>query len=104
MNKLDDMIADLLDMDIVKADNTVAFSNEARQLIHEIAETCNTIPIVEETREQAEEYARGLSVEQVYTDMLYKIVEAPTKIHMRMSARMLIPIIDQKLRSVGTEG
>ncbi len=53
MKKLDDMIADLLDMDIVKADNKVAFSNEARQLIHEIAEMCSAIPIVDETREQA---------------------------------------------------
>lgn len=104
MKKLDDMIADLLDMDIVKSDNTVVFSNEARQLIHEIAEKCSTIPIVDETRQQAEEYARGLSAEQVYTDMLYKIVEAPTRIHMRVSARMLIPIIDQKLRNAETEG
>lgn len=58
---------------------------------------------MDETREQ-EEYARGLSAEQVYTNMLYKIVKAPTKIHMRVSARILIPIIDQKLRNVGTEG
>lgn len=104
MKNLDDMIADLLDMDIVKTDNKVVFSNEARQLIHEIAEKCSTIPIVDETREQAEEYASGLSAEQVYTDMLYKIVEAPTRIHMRVSARMLIPIIDQKLQNVGGEG
>lgn len=70
MRDVDEMIERLLDMDIVKADNTVVFSNEARQLIHEIAEKCSTIPIVDETREQAEEYARGLSAEQVYTDML----------------------------------
>lgn len=104
MKELDDMIADLLDMDIVKSDNTVVFFNEAKLLIHEIAEKCSSIPIVDETREQAEEYARGLSAEQVYTDMLYKIVEAPTRIHMRVSARMLIPIIDQKLQSAETEG
>lgn len=101
---IDEMIEKLLDMDIVKADNTVAFSDEARQLIHDIAEKCNSILIMEKTREQAEEYARGLSAEQVYTDMLYKIVDAPTWIHMRVSARMLIPIIDQKLLSVETEG
>lgn len=102
--EIDKMIEKLLGMDIVKADNTVIFSNEARQLIHKIAEKCSTIPIVDETRERAEEYARRLSAEQVYTDMLYKIVEAPTRIHMRVSARMLIPIIDQKLRSVEVEG
>ena len=102
--EIDKMVEELLGMDIVKSDNTVTFSNEAKQLIHEIAEKCSIIPIVEEAREQAEEYSRGLSAEQVYTDMLYKIVEAPTSIHMRVSAHMLIPIIDQKLRSAETEG
>lgn len=102
--EIDKMIEDLLEMDIVKPDNTVTFSDEAKQIIHEIARKCRSIPIVDETREQAEKYARGLSAEQVYTDMLYKIVEAPTRIHMRVSARMLIPIIDQKLRSTETEG
>ena len=96
--EIDKMIEDLLEMDIVKADNTVVFSNEARQLIHEIAEKCSIIPIVDEIRKQAEEYARDLSAEQVYTDMLCKIVEAPTRIHMRVSARMLIPVIDRKLK------
>lgn len=102
--EIDKMVEELLGMDIVKSDNTVTFSNEAKQLIHEIAEKCSIIPIVDETREQAEEYARGLSAEQVYTDMLYKIVEAPTRIHMRVSVRMLIPIIDQKLQSAEMEG
>ena len=104
MRDVDEMIERLLDMDIVGEDNSIVFTDGAKQLIHEIAEKCSTIPIVDETREQAEEYARGLSVEQVYTDMLYKIVEAPTRIHMRVSARMLIPIIDQKLQNVGGKG
>lgn len=99
--EIDGMIEKLLEMEIIGEDNSVVFSAEAKQLIHEIAVKCSTIPIVDETREQAEEYARGLSAEQVYIDMLYKIVAAPTRIHMRMSARMLIPIIDQKLRAGG---
>ena len=51
MYDVDEMIERLLDMDIVKADNTVVFSNEAKLLIHEIAEKCGSIPIVDETRE-----------------------------------------------------
>ena len=84
MMGIDKMVVELLGMDIVKSDNTVVFSNEAKLLIHEIAEKCSSIPIVDETREQAEEYARGLSAEQVYTDMLYKIAEAPTRLHIRV--------------------
>lgn len=94
----------MTDMEVVGGNNSIVFTDEAKLLIHEIAKKCNTIPIVDETREQAEEYARGLSAEQVYADMLYKIVEAPTRIHMMVSARMLIPVIDQKLPSVETEG
>ena len=42
------------------------------ELIHEISEKCKGIQIVEQTREQAEEYAKDLSAEQVYVDMLYE--------------------------------
>ena len=100
---IDEMIEQLLGMDIVGDNDTVIFSNEAKQLIHEIAKRCNTIPIVNETKEQAEQYGEGFTAEQIYVDMLYKIVDAPTRIHMRMSARMLIPVIDKKLREGGDE-
>lgn len=98
MKNTDDMIADLMEMVDIKTDNLVVFSDEAKQLIHNIAEKCSSIPIVQKTREQAEEYARDLSAEQVYTDMLYKIVKAPTRTHMLMAARLLIPIISRKLK------
>lgn len=100
--KIDDLICDLLEEPIVQEDNTIIFTERAVRLIHEIAERCNEIPIVQETQEQAEEYAEGLSAEQVYVDMLHKIVAAPTRIHMTMSVRMLIPIIDRKLKEVET--
>lgn len=97
---IDEMIEQLLDMNLV-GDDTVTFSDEAKQLIHEIAEKCNMIPIVNETKEQAEDYAKELSAEQVYLDMLVKIVKAPTAILMIMSAKMLIPIISRKLKERG---
>lgn len=99
--EIDKMIEELLGMDIVNEDNTLAFSAESEQLIHKIAAKCSSIPIVDETREQAEAYAEGLSAEEVYLDMCRKIVSAPTRIHMMMSARMLIPVIDRKLREEG---
>lgn len=95
---IDKMIDQLLDMDIVRDDNSVEFSEEAKKIIHQIALKCNEIPIIKETQEKAEQYGKNLSAEQVYIEMLYKIVEAPTSIHMIMSARMLIPIIDRKIR------
>lgn len=96
---IDEMIAQLLDMELAGKDGKITFSKEAEGLIHRIAEKCSTISIVKETQEQAEAYAQELFPEQIYIDMLEKIVQAPTRIHMRVVARMLIPIIDQKIRS-----
>lgn len=98
---IDDLICELLEEPVDQEDNKIVFTSKSVELIHEIAEACNDIPIVHKTKEQAEDYAEGLSAEQVYEDMLLKIVEAPTSIHMRMSAKMLIPIISRKLKERG---
>lgn len=97
--KIDDLIGDLLDEPSVQDDDSVVFTDKALGLIHEIAEKCKDIPVVKENQRQMEEYAAGLSAEEIYVDMLNKIVEAPTKIHMRMLVRLLIPIISDKLKS-----
>lgn len=99
--KIDDLISGLLDEPMEQEDNGIVFTSRATELIHEIAEMCNDIPIVQKTKEQVEDYAKELSAEQVYLDMLVKIVEEPTAIHMKMSAKMLIPIISQKLKDRG---
>ena len=96
--KIDDLICDLLDEPSVQDDDSVVFTDRALELIHEIAEKCKDIPIVKENQKQMEEYAAGLSAEEIYVDMLIKIAAAPTAIHMRMSASMLIPIISAKLK------
>jgi hypothetical protein len=98
MNEIDDKVAALLELPIVEKNGEIQLTNAHRDLIHEISEMCNNIEIVQDTQQEAENYAEGLTAEQVYIDMLNKIVSAPTRIHMRLSARMLIPIIDRKLK------
>ncbi len=97
MKKLDYMIVDLLEMNLTESNGRVVFTDEVKELIHSIAKRCNEIPIVQQTGEWAREYTEGLSPEEIYTDMLYKIVEAPTRLHMKVAVRMLIPVIDKKL-------
>lgn len=101
MNKIDDKVAVLLELPLPDKNGEIQLTDAHIQLIHEIGEMCNDIPLVQDTKEQAEDYAEGLSAEQVYMDMLVKIVEAPTAIHMKMSAKMLIPIISRKLKERG---
>lgn len=97
---IDELMEKLLEEPVVNNDEIV-FTSRAVELIHEISEKCKGIQIVEQTREQAEKYAKDLSAEEVYYDMLRKIVDAPTTLHMKCSVRMLVPIIDRKLKERG---
>ena len=97
---IDELMEKLLE-EPVADNNEIVFTSRAVELIHEISEKCKGIRIVEQTREQAEEYAKDLSAEEVYYDMLRKIVDAPTTLHMKCSVRMLVPIIDRKLKERG---
>lgn len=98
---VDDLIYELLEEPVAQEDNNIVFTSRSVELIHEIAEMCNAIPIVQKTKDQVKDYGKELSAEQVYLDMLVKIVDAPTAIHMKMSAKMLIPIISRKLKERG---
>lgn len=98
MRYIDEMVERLLDMDIIGEDNSITFTDEAKQLIHEISEECMKTSMIVENKDRMDEYGKGISAEEVYVDMLHKIVDAPTSLHMCMSARLLIPIVDQKLR------
>ncbi len=98
MRDIDEMVERLLDMDIIGEDNSITFTDEAKKLIHEISERCMDATLIVENKDRIDQYGEGLSAEEVYVDMLHKIVDAPTSMHMRMTVRLLIPIIDQKLR------
>ena len=94
---IDELMEKLLEEPVVD-NNEIVFTSRAIELIHLIAEECKDIPIVKRMQEQAGDYAKDLTAEQVYYDMLCKIVDAPTTLHMKCSIRMLVPIIDQKLK------
>lgn len=66
---IDELMEKLLEEPVVD-NNEIVFTSRAVELIHEISEKCKGIQIVEQTREQAEEYAKDLSAEEVYYDIL----------------------------------
>lgn len=102
MRDIYEMVERLLDMDIIGEDNSITFTDEAKQLIHEISERCMGATLIVENKDRMDQYSKGLTAEEVYVYMLYKIVDAPTSLYMCMIARMLIPVIDQKLKEEKT--
>lgn len=99
MRKIDDLVIKLLEYDLRPTpQGGWEITEEMRALIHEIAEECNALEIVQRVTEGKEEWLEQATPEEIYIHMLKKIVEAPTRMHMICVPRVLIPLIDQKLR------
>ena len=80
-------------------DGTVEFSEESKKLIHEVAEKCRILPIYQQNKEKVNTYKDGMTAKQVYIDMCFKIVNAPTQIHMMMAPKLILPVIDDLLQA-----
>lgn len=104
MKNIDELITDFIEMGHLNDRDEVVFTDEAKELIHEIAERCKNMPLVSKTQEEADKFAADMSPEDIYWHMLYKIIEAPTHLHMIASTYMLIPLIDRKLRGEELKG
>lgn len=102
---MDKLIENLLDMELINDNDTVEFTDEARELIHIIAEKCRETTVYKRAAVKSGEYAKTMSAEDMYKDMLLKIVDANTRYEMIIATRLIIPLIDAKLvRAGGIDG
>ena len=98
---MDKLIENLLDMELINDNGEVDFTDEARELIHIIAEKCRETTVYKKAVVKSEEYAKTMSAEDMYKDMLLKIVDANTRYEMIITTRLIIPLIDDKLVKAG---
>lgn len=77
----------------------VRFLDRNAQLIFEIENIIKDgTKIIDDRKDSYMELAGIVPAEQVYLDLLLKVAEAPTKIHIMACIKNLIPIIADKLR------
>ena len=62
-------------------------------------EKCRILPIYQQNKEKVNTYKDGMTAKQVYIDMCFKIVNAPTQIHMMMAPKLILPVIDDLLQA-----
>lgn len=98
--ELDKEILKLLNMLVVE--DKMEFSKEARGLITDIAKECRKLELYKNSPiEKKDGYltsAYAPTADDVAWDMFKKIIEAPTAVHMAAVPRLLIPILDDKLK------
>lgn len=100
---MEEKIIKILKLVQTKEDGTVEFSEESRKLIHEVAEECRKLPIYQKNKEKENTYKDGMTAKQVYMDMCFKIVNAPTQIRMMMTPKLMLPVIDDLLQGEMSE-
>ena len=93
-----ELVIELLDEPVEDENNRIKFTERSIELIHQIADICKESSLANKGKERIETYARGKSAGDVYCDMLYKTVAAPTNMHMVSTVKLLIPVIDEKLK------
>lgn len=96
--KFSELVVELLNEPVEEENGRIKFTERSIELIHQIADICKVFSLTEKRKERIETYAREKSAEDVYYDMLCKIVAAPTNMHMVSTVKLLIPVIDEKLK------
>lgn len=97
---MEEKIIRILELVKVEDNGTVEFSKDSKKLIHEVAEECRNLSLYKNNKEKVETYKKGLTVDQVYMDMCYKITNAPTSFYMMSVPRMMLPVIDDLLQEM----
>ncbi len=95
--EFDDLIVKILD-EVKIEDVDPIFTEEGIKMIALAAEYARETKIYVNNREKEPEGWKKASAEELYTNMLYKIVDAPTRLHQVATTRMMLPAIDEELR------
>lgn len=94
---MEKLIFKLIDMDLIDNNGNVVFTDEAKELIHTIANQCRNTKLYQHATEKAHVFSEGKTAEELYSKMLTRIAFAPTQLHMISSAILIIPLISDKL-------
>jgi hypothetical protein len=98
MDKIDILMEKLLNMNL-SVNNLIVINPEAETIIHEIAEMCRKTELYKELEESIKVRYAHISADELYSQMLHKIVDAPTKFHIASVIRIMIPAIDDALNN-----
>ena len=102
---IDELVEELLDISAVGDDEEFVFTKDITEKIHFIADKCRETRIYSRSSNKIamERYVGALDTDNmsamdVYTDMLIKIINAPTNAHMWVVPRLLLPVVSDKLK------
>ena len=91
------LMVELLDSHVTATPEAIEITERGRQIIDEISDFAEQTQIFQKNKGGGEIFDDA-TAPQVYGYMLDRIVNAPTRVHMNMSALLIMPFLRQKLQ------
>ena len=99
IDELPDLMVRIIEESEELKDGDVRFSDEAKKLIHEVAEYSRNTAIYKDSSDRSDEFWKNneKTVKNVWIHMLDRVVNAPTTIHRDSSVILMMPVLDELL-------
>lgn len=101
---IDELVIELLDMSETEPNKEFEFTQDITDKIHLVADKCRCTNVYSRANGIACDKYVGksnfddMTAKDVYTFMLIKIINAPTRLHTWTVPRLLLPVISDKLK------
>lgn len=82
---------------ITKVQNHPDRIKDFKEELGKIAAFCKKIRIVQESEDEARERYSDFTAVNLWSEMVVKVAKAPTQIHAMVCAKILVPLIYEKL-------
>lgn len=82
----------------IKINGQYKFSDEAKELISEVAEYCRRTKLYNHTKKDEPEFIRTESAEYLFLHMITKIAKAPSSLHSFGAVIIMMPAIDDAIK------
>ena len=97
MQKLDNLMLELIDSESEWTENGIVFTARGREIVDKISDYAERTRIFQEYKERGEMFD-ACTAEQTFAYLLDRIVNAPTPLHRDASVLFIMPFVRQKLK------
>jgi hypothetical protein len=98
-----DKIMELLEVTQIDENGAVTFTDRSIEILKELGEEYSKTALFKRAREEKPDWEGETNAGLLYVYMCEKITEAPSRIHIMVVTKLMIPLIWEKLQQEATE-
>ena len=95
---IEDNIEKLFELPLTEYNGKIKLTKEHIDILHQISKTYSNTDFIKRAKKKIKIYSSKMTVEEVYMDMLTKIINAPSSLHMKAVVKLFATVIDDKIK------